>query len=233
MAVLKKKNNYKKHNCMISPLYRVFTLAVLAALLWSCTEDGPAQAVIHTDIGDIKVELYDSTPKHRDNFIKLAKEGFYDSLLFHRVIPGFMIQGGDPNSKNAAPRQTLGDGGPGYTLDAEIGAPHYKGALAAARLGDQQNPERKSSGSQFYIVEGRPINESLLNNMTKQTGMQYTPEQQQQYYERGGYPPLDGQYTVFGEVVEGMDVVSKIAAAPRNSMDRPKEDIRMSVEILD
>ena len=172
-------------------------------------------------------------PEHRDNFVKLAKEGFYDSLLFHRVIPGFMIQGGDPNSKNAAPSQMLGDGGPGYTLDAEIGELHYKGALAAARLGDQQNPERKSSGSQFYIVEGRPINEALLQQMTQQTGMEYSPEQQQKYMERGGYPPLDGQYTVFGEVVEGMDVVSQIAAAPRNNMDRPEQDIRMSVEIVD
>ena len=218
---------------MLTSIPRVLILAVLAAFLLGCGEKGPTQAIIHTEVGDIKVELYDSTPKHRDNFIKLAKEGFYDSLLFHRVIPGFMIQGGDPNSKNAAPSQMLGDGGPGYTLDAEIGELHYKGALAAARLGDQQNPERKSSGSQFYIVEGRPINENLLQQMTQQTGMEYTPEQQQEYMKRGGYPPLDGQYTVFGEVVEGMDVVSQIAAAPRNNMDRPEQDIRMSVEIVD
>jgi len=218
---------------MLTSIPRVLILAVLVAFLLGCGEKDPTQAIIHTEVGDIKVELYDSTPKHRDNFIKLAKEGFYDSLLFHRVIPGFMIQGGDPNSKNAAPSQMLGDGGPGYTLDAEIGELHYKGALAAARLGDQQNPERKSSGSQFYIVEGRPINENLLQQMTQQTGMEYTPEQQQEYMKRGGYPPLDGQYTVFGEVVEGMDVVSQIAAAPRNNMDRPEQDIRMSVEIVD
>ncbi|HKK79677.1 MAG TPA: peptidylprolyl isomerase [Phaeodactylibacter sp.] len=218
---------------MLTSIPRVLILAVLSAFLLSCEQEGPTQAIIHTDMGDIKVELYDSTPKHRDNFIKLAKEGFYDSLLFHRVIPGFMIQGGDPNSKKAAPGQMLGDGGPGYTLNAEIGELHYKGALAAARRGDQQNPERRSSGSQFYIVEGRPINENLLQQMTQQTGLEYTPEQKQRYIEQGGYPPLDGQYTVFGEVVEGMDVVSKIAAAPRNATDRPKADIRMRVEIVD
>jgi len=219
---------------MLTSIPRMLILAVLAAFLLGCEgEEGPTQAIIHTEMGDIKVELYDSTPKHRDNFVKLAKEGFYDSLLFHRVIPGFMIQGGDPNSKSAGPNQMLGDGGPGYTLDAEIGKLHYKGALAAARLGDQQNPERRSSGSQFYIVEGRPINENLLQQMTQQTGLEYTPEQKQRYMEEGGYPPLDGQYTVFGEVVEGMDVVNKIATAPRNAMDRPKEDIRMSVEIVD
>jgi len=214
--------------------FRNLLLASLALLMLGCEQGSEhTHALIHTEFGDIKVKLYNSTPKHRDNFIKLAEEGFYDSLLFHRVIPGFMIQGGDPDSKNAAPGQPLGQGGPGYTLAPEIGELHYKGALAAARKGDSQNPERRSSGSQFYIVEGRPINESLLQNMTQRTGTSYTPEQQQKYIEKGGYPPLDGQYTVFGEVVEGLDVVSKIAAVPRDRMDRPQNDIRMSVEIVD
>lgn len=218
---------------MYKLMNRVAILAIAAATLLGCAKgDETTYALIHTSMGDIKVKLYDSTPKHRDNFIKLAEEGFYDSLLFHRVMPGFMIQGGDPESKNAAPGQMLGQGGPGYTLEAEIGALHYKGALAAARLGGDQNPERRSSGSQFYIVEGRPINEALLQNMTQQMGKTYTPEQQQAYMEKGGYPPLDGEYTVFGEVVEGLDVVNKIATVPTNQANRPNEDIRMSVEIL-
>jgi peptidyl-prolyl cis-trans isomerase B (cyclophilin B) len=214
-------------------LNQIVILVILAVAIIGCEKgDGNTYALIHTSMGDIKVKLYNSTPKHRDNFIKLAEEGFYDSLLFHRVMPGFMIQGGDPDSRDAAPGQMLGQGGPGYTLEAEIGELHYKGALAAARLGDGQNPERRSSGSQFYIVEGRPISEAMLQNMTQQLGTTYTPEQQQTYMEKGGYPPLDGQYTVFGEVVEGLDVVNKIATAPRNQADRPNEDIRMSVEIL-
>ena len=201
-------------------------------LLAACQEKGPARAIISTSYGDITIELLDSTPVHRDNFVKLAKEGFYDSLLFHRVITGFMIQGGDPDSKNAAPGQPLGQGGPGYTLDAEIGAYHYQGAVAAARLGDAQNPERKSSGSQFYIVEGQPMTEQVLNQIEQQLGISYSPEVKQQYIEKGGYPPLDGQYTVFGYVVEGMDVVKEITKVQKDPMNRPNEDIKMSVKII-
>ena len=208
-------------------------LLVLALALAGCDQDPHTYALIQTSYGDVKVKLFNSTPKHRDNFIKLAEQGYYDSLLFHRVIPGFMIQGGDPDSKAAPAGQPLGQGGPGYTLDAEIGELHYKGALAAARLGDNQNPQRRSSGSQFYIVEGRPINEDLLQNMSQQAGINYTEEQKQRYLQEGGYPPLDGQYTVFGEVVEGMEVVSKIATVPRSPMDRPQQDVRMTVTILD
>lgn len=211
----------------------ILSLALLFGLA-SCqpTAQGPTQALISTTYGDIKVELSDSTPVHRDNFIKLAQEGFYDSLLFHRVMPGFMIQGGDPDSRSAAPGTPLGQGGPGYTLDAEIGKVHVQGALAAARLGDGQNPERKSSGSQFYIVEGRPLNEQVLDQLQQQLDIQYTPEQRQAYLEKGGYPPLDNQYTVFGQVLEGMEVVKTIASQPRDPMNRPLEDVRMTVKIL-
>ena len=200
--------------------------------LAQCTQDTGDQqtyALISTEYGDMKVKLYNTTPKHRDNFVKLAEEGFFDSLLFHRVIEHFMIQGGDPDSKNASPDQVLGAGGPGYTLPAEIGALHYKGALAAARLPDRGNPERNSSGSQFYIVDGQPVTEQNLQNI----GKDYTPEQKQRYLEVGGAPILDGDYTVFGEVVEGMDVIDKIAAVPTGKANRPTRDIRMTVKIVD
>ncbi len=205
----------------------------MSLLLWSCNQDSTTYALIETEYGNMKVELYDNTPRHKENFIKLAKEGFYDSLLFHRVIPGFMIQGGDPDSRTAQPGQPLGQGGPGYTIEAEIGAVHTRGALAAARLGNQANPQRESSGSQFYIVAGQKFDENVLNQMQQQTGVQYTPEQRQAYLENGGYPPLDGEYTVFGRVVEGMEVIDKIANVERDRMDRPVKDVRMKVSIID
>lgn len=204
-----------------------------SVMFWSCNLDSTTHALIETEYGNMKVELFNSTPKHKENFIKLAEEGYYDSLLFHRVMPGFMIQGGDPDSRNARPGQPLGQGGPGYTIDAEIGAVHTRGALAAARLSDQANPERKSSGSQFYIVAGQKFDENVLNQIEQQNGIKYTPEQRQAYLEKGGYPPLDGQYTVFGRVVEGMEVIDKIANVQRDQMDRPVEDIRMKVRIVD
>lgn len=210
----------------------IFILFAVTLFFSSC-EKGPTQALISTEFGNITIELFDETPVHRDNFIKLAKEGFYDDLLFHRVIKGFMIQGGDPDSQNAAQGVQLGQGGPGYTLDAEIGKGHHiQGALAAARLGDAGNPERKSSGSQFYIVEGRPINEALLDQIEQNNGITYTPEERQSYIQNGGYPPLDGQYTVFGQVIDGMDVVKKIATVAVDQMKRPTQDVRMSVKIL-
>ena len=208
-------------------------IVFLSLLLGSCNQNSTTYALIETEYGNVKVELYNSTPKHKANFIKLANEGFYNDLLFHRVIPGFMVQGGDPDSKNAQQGQPLGQGGPGYTLDAEIGEIHTRGALAAARLGDQINPERQSSGSQFYIVSGQKLDEAMLNQVEQQNGIQYTPEQRKAYLEQGGYPPLDGAYTVFGQVVEGMAVVDKIATAQRDQMDRPLQDIRMKVSIID
>lgn len=195
---------------------------------------------IHTTMGDIVVKLYDETPIHRDNFLKLVREGYYDGTLMHRVIRGFMIQGGDPNSKGAAPDKMLGGGSPDYTLEAEIreGLYHKRGALAAARKDDKDNPERRSSGSQFYIVWGRTFSprqmEYLVERMKAESpdtgGM--TPSQCEIYATYGGTPHLDGKYTVFGEVVEGLDVVEKIQNVPTNSADRPLEDVVVSMEVM-
>lgn len=207
------------------------TIVMLLMLsLTSCQKDEFTHALISTDLGDIEVILYNSTPLHRDNFIKLANEGFYDSLLFHRVVNGFMIQGGDPDSKNATPGQMLGRGGPGYQIDAEIGAPHLRGTLAAARDG---NPLKRSSGSQFYIVQGRPVTEEALTQMEAQKNIQYNAEQRQVYMQEGGSPFLDNDYTVFGEVISGMEVVDKIAELDTDTNNRPTQDIRMRVRILD
>ena len=233
---------------------------------------------VETSVGDFTVLLYGDTPAHRDNFVKLAKEGFYDGTLFHRVINQFMIQAGDPDSKTAQPGQRLGAGGPGYTLPAEIDYPkhfHKRGALAAARQGDQVNPERRSSGSQFYIVTGNrfiPAQLDAVDAQAKQHFMQnefnrlaqnhieeiramqsagdmaglqalqekligeaeaeveknfvaMTPEMREAYSTVGGSPHLDGQYTVFGEVIDGMDVIDKIEKAETDASDRPTEDI--------
>ncbi len=204
-------------------------LAGLLLMLWwaGCEKDPHTYAVIETDLGDIELMLYNTTPQHRDNFIKLAREGFYDSLLFHRVIPQFMIQAGDPDSKNAPPGQPLGMGGPGYTLPPEIGAPHLRGALAAARMPDQVNPEMRSSGSQFYIVQGRTWTDAELDAIERQNGVHYNEVQRQRYKEEGGAPFLDGKYTVFGEVVKGMEVVDRIAAEATDDKNRPLRDIRI------
>ena len=245
----------------------------------SCYDSIPGPVVeIITSMGDLKVKLYDDTPLHRDNFLKLVSKNFYDSLLFHRVIKDFMIQTGDPKSKNAASGIQLGSGDPGYTIPAEIIYPkHYNkyGALAAARTGDQINPERRSSGSQFYIVTGRKFSEDQLRQMEtqmfqrnlqtyfqnltrqhmdkirelqavndtsgledlrqeliRQTEENVAPEPLPKelindYSNIGGAPHLDAQYTVFGEVVEGMDVVEKIQNVTTDRSDRPVEDIRI------
>jgi len=194
---------------------------------------GPMVKII-TEFGDITLVLYNETPLHRDNFLKLAGEGFYDGVLFHRVINAFMIQGGDPNSKTAQPGQPLGTGGPDYTIAAEIvnGLFHKKGALAAARLGDQQNPERRSSGSQFYIVQGRVWTPEELDRMEQQRGQAFSPEQRQAYTTFGGTPHLDAAYTVFGEVVEGLEVVDRIAAVQTGPGDRPLQDVSMKIVVL-
>ena len=235
---------------------------------------------LETSLGKIVVELYNETPQHRDNFIKLVKEGYYDGVLFHRVIKDFMIQTGDGNSKTAGPETSLGDGDPGYTIEAEFVYPKYfhkRGALAAARTGDQVNPERRSSGSQFYIVTGKVYSSDELQMMTKRMNdvkkqdifrrlitensakidelqnnhdnegiktlqneliqkteaeaaenpFKMTDEQLNAYTSIGGTPHLDGQYTVFGEVVEGMDVVDKIQNTTTGRLDRPTIDIRI------
>ena len=198
----------------------------------SCTGEKVTMAEIETDFGVMKVQLYNSTPAHRDNFIKLANDGFYDDLLFHRVINNFMIQGGDPESKGAPAGKRLGGGGPGYTIPAEIGAPHIKGALSAARQGDAVNPQKASSGSQFYIVHGTPLADERLEFFEKQKNIKYNDAHKAKYLERGGYPGLDGDYTVFGEVVEGLDVIDKIASVQVAPGDRPVEDVKMKVRII-
>ena len=206
-------------------------LLVCVLTVFSCK---PKQELIliETDYGNMKIALYDSAPLHKENFLKLAKEGFYDDLLFHRVINGFMIQGGDPESKDAPANKPLGAGGPGYTLDAEIGAYHFKGTVAAARRGGPGNPEKKSSGSQFYIVQGRPANGAQLEQMASQKGITYSAEDIARYEENGGTPFLDNDYTVFGEVVEGMEVIDKIANVQTAPGDRPIEDVKMKVSVV-
>lgn len=241
---------------------------------------GDALVEIKTSVGDITIRLYGETPKHRNNFLKLVNDGFYNDVLFHRVINKFMIQTGDPESKGAPAGKMLGAGGPGYDIDAEIVYPqffHKRGALAAARQGDEVNPDRRSSGSQFYIVTGKVYNASQLGQMEKQLQMQqmqaifndlasqhrdsimamrrnrdqaglqalqeelvkkteaeaaknpakFTQAQIDAYTTVGGTPHLDGTYTVFGEVVEGMDVVAKIETTATGAQDRPKEDIKI------
>ena len=202
---------------------RLLLLIAGLATLAACQPSGPTHAIISTNLGDVEVMLYPETPGHTQNFIQLANEGFFDSTLFHRVIPGFMIQGGDPTSKGAAPGQTLGMGGPGYMLDAEIGAPHVHGALAAAR--PPNDPEKKSNGSQFYIVTGTLVDDATLDQLERIKNIKYSEAQRQAYRELGGSPSLDQDYTVFGEVISGMDVVEAIAEVETGAYDRPAQDV--------
>ena len=189
---------------------------------------------IETSYGNMVVKLYNETPLHRDNFIKLVKNGTYDGLIFHRVINQFMIQGGDPNSRDAKPGQMLGDGELGYTIPAEFvpGLYHKKGALAAARRGDEVNPQKASSSCQFYIVQGTTWDANRLKMVEQRMGKSFTPEQAEVYATQGGTPFLDGDYTVFGEVVEGMEVIDKIAAVQCGPADRPIEDVKMKMSII-
>lgn len=267
------------------------TLMALFCLYSGCAQKSGNDYVvtIHTPHGKMVAILFDDTPKHKQNFIKLAREKFYDSLLFHRVIEGFMIQGGDPTSRKAKPGENLGNGGPGYTIDAEFTPAHFheRGVLAAARLGDQVNPTKASSGSQFYIVQGRKFsNEELaeleqgINYQRKNNALReilFMPEytalretvikkqqegdvnwlnsffeqsdtlitkvkkdfrrftfsdaQKQAYTTVGGAPHLDGEYTVFGKVISGMDVIDKIAAVLKDPSDRPVVDVPMTITV--
>lgn len=246
------------------------------------------KVLMHTSMGDITLLLYGDTPKHMNNFVKLASEGYYDGLLFHRVISDFMVQGGDPDSRNAQPGKMLGMGDPSYQIDAEILWPrhyHKRGALAAARQGDQVNPERKSSGSQFYIVTGKTLSDAQLDAMERnmaqaakqeifdslarenrdtiialrrardreglallqdslvakteeiarqQSPVKFTDQMRRDYTTIGGTPHLDRAYSVFGEVLDGMDIVDKIQKAETDRNDRPVNDIKiLSIEILD
>ncbi|MFM1745511.1 MAG: hypothetical protein RLZZ630_1448 [Bacteroidota bacterium] len=184
-----------------------------------------------TNLGTMKLKLYKETPLHRANFLKLVQEGFYDSLLFHRVIKDFMIQGGDPQSRNAAPGQPLGSGSIGDRIPAEFVDTifHKKGALAAARDG---NPQKASSSCQFYIVQGKPMNDQEIQMAEQRVGFKFSPAQIEAYKTVGGSPWLDRNYTVFGEVIEGIDVIDKIAAVQTAPGDRPMQDVRMKMRII-
>jgi cyclophilin family peptidyl-prolyl cis-trans isomerase len=268
----------------------IFVFIFLLMAAFSCGNTKPqkeeAQIVIQTEYGNIKIKLYDKTTEHKKNFEKLVNEEFYDGLLFHRVIQNFMIQGGDPDSKNAEPGKMLGGGSSEYTLPAEILPEYYhkRGAVAAARRGGPSNPEKRSSASQFYIVQGRTFsegaldtlemakNQQLINEMMRQQltavqaeieqfkanndrdgfnlkvaeireqvdslidarglGFKFSDEQRKIYTTVGGYPSLDGDYTVFGEVTEGMDVVEKIAAMETDQNNRPLQDVKMEIEMI-
>ncbi len=205
------------------PLIKFVIFALVLTVFAACGNNGQGTTLkIETSKGDITVLLFDETPKHKENFIKLANEDYYAGTLFHRIIQDFMIQGGDPNSKGAGPNVPLGGGGPGYLIDAEIGQPHLRGALAAART---NNPQKASSGSQFYIVTGQSQSEATLNQYETMKGIKYSPAQREAYMAEGGRPDLDMEYTVFGQVLTGMDVVDAIAGAEKARGDRPVEDI--------
>lgn len=203
-------------------------------------KDRRRDVLMETTMGTLVIRLSDRTPLHRDNFIRLVKQHYYDSVLFHRVISGFMIQAGDPNSRRALPHQPLGNGGPGYTIPAEFVPElfHKKGALAAARMGDQVNPERASSGSQFYLVQGRTYSDAGLDSMEAYyfPGRKIDPAYRDQYKSGGGVPHLDQQYTVFGEIVSGLEVIDSIALVPVSKgpdRDRPLMDVRIvSVKLV-
>lgn len=199
------------------------------------TKEKTTMVIISTDLGEMKAVLYNETPLHKENFIKLAKEGYFDGCLFHRVIDGFMIQGGDPDSKAAKPGQMLGQGGPGYTIPAEFKQEliHKKGALAAARMADQVNPQKASSGSQFYIAQGKSYTENELNMLSSRMGKAFNKQQMEAYTTVGGVPFLDYEYTVFGEVVEGLEVIDKIAAVEKDRRDRPVQDIKMTIKVVE
>ena len=222
---------------------RMMTRKLLTALAMAITmsvQGQRQQVVLETTEGNIGIALFDDTPRHRDNFLRLVDEHFYDSLLFHRVIKGFMIQAGDPTSRHAEPGQTLGEGDVGYTLEPELFAPdgqllhhHLRGVVAMAREGDDVNPRRLSSGCQFYIVWGKTFSTKDMQNMQLRLDtmtnnrVKLSEETVRAYRKVGGTPHLDGQYTVFGEVVEGLDVIERIQRAFTDDYDRPVDDVRI------
>jgi cyclophilin family peptidyl-prolyl cis-trans isomerase len=205
-----------------------FVGLLLVVALISCKKADDTYT-IETEYGRMVVKLLDSTPKHKANFIKLVNEGFYDGLLFHRVINGSIIQGGDPMSKTAKPGDHLGGNDVGYKIPAEIGTPHYRGMLAAARQGVEVNPDKESSGSQFFIVQGKSVNDEELGMISAIRNFKYSQPQLDKYHRVGGIPMFDHDYTVFGEVIEGQAVIDKIAEEPTDDYERPKKDIHMKI----
>jgi peptidyl-prolyl cis-trans isomerase B (cyclophilin B) len=212
----------------------ILTTLFTLVLAFSVFSQERVKVKIETVHGEMIAELYNETPTHRDNFIKLVEKGFYDGTLFHRVIPNFMIQGGDPVSKEANPSQQIGNGGPGYTLPAEFNPNliHKKGALAAARMGDAVNPKKESSGSQFYIVEGQVYDAQKMAMIEQRMGVKLSDIQKKAYSSIGGTPHLDGGYTVFGEVIKGLEVITKISNLKRNKNNLPLEKAVMKVSII-
>ena len=225
---------------------KLITIFLLFVFIAACSpfkmgSSGERVVLIKTTEGNIKLKLYNETPLHRDNFVKLVKAKFYDDILFHRVIDEFMIQAGDPDSKKAEPGTKLGSGSVGYTVPAEFRTPklyHKKGALAAARTGDSVNPEKASSGSQFYIVVGKTYNDNQLDqleeNKTRRIGAanndstyMFSQQVREDYKIFGGTPQLDADYTVFGEIISGLGVVEKISRVETDSADRPENDVRI------
>lgn len=217
--------DYRKLGLLI---FSMFWVAVVAA-----KNPNYHYVVIKTEQGDCLLKLYNETPKHRDNFVRLVREGYYEALMFHRVIHNFMLQGGDPDSRYAAQKQALGKGGPGYTIEPEIqeSLVHKKGAVGAAR---DNNPAKRSSGSQFYIVQGRVFTPAALDSLEhfQRNGKKLTAQQRAVYSTVGGTPHLDGEYTVFGELLAGVELIDKVASLETDERDRPLEDVRMSMEVL-
>jgi cyclophilin family peptidyl-prolyl cis-trans isomerase len=236
----KSKDSAAAHNYKRSGNYTVVLRAFKGKKMNETTQkvhiDAPLSCLIEieTEFGTMLAELSNATPLHRDNFIKLAEEGYFDGTLFHRVIADFMIQGGDPNSKDAPAGMPLGSGGPGYTVPAEMrdSLVHVKGALSAARLGDAGNPTKASSGSQFYIVHGKVLDANTLTRIEAAKGIHYTPDQKKAYMEIGGTPFLDREYTVFGHVIKGFDIIDKIAEAQKDPRDRPLKDVKMKIRVI-
>lgn len=215
----------------------LFLLVILISVSTFATrKEKRAQVLFETSMGNIRIELYNETPLHRDNFLKKVKHGFYDGLLFHRVIKDFMVQGGDPTSKNAPKGKMLGDGEDGEMIPAEFALPnifHKRGAIAMAREGDDVNPKRSSSSCQFYIVWGKKFDDEMLTKVQQRLdkmtngAVKIDSTQAEVYKTIGGVPHLDGQYTVFGEVIEGLDVVDKIQQVGTDANDRPLEDVKI------
>lgn len=232
---VKSEETSPEHKYILSGKYKIILKAIKGkkiSIMEKEIDVTPPQDCLlemETTMGVMTIKLYDNTPLHRDNFIKLAESEFLDGLLFHRVIAGFMIQGGDPDSKNATPGSRLGSGGPDYTIPSEISAGnfHVKGALSAARQGDFVNPQKNSSGSQFYIVQGQVTPENQLRNAERSKRIQYSEEDIKKYTTIGGTPQLDNEYTVFGVVITGLDIIDKVAASQTDGSDRPVQDVKI------
>jgi peptidyl-prolyl cis-trans isomerase B (cyclophilin B) len=223
------------HRFLRSGRYKIYLTAFKGkkskTLIKDIILNPPTECLVEmeTNQGDMLIKLYDNTPQHKENFIKLSESGYFNGLLFHRVIKGFMIQGGDPESKDAPAGKRLGMGGPGYTIPAEINKEnfHVKGSLAAARQGDAVNPQKRSSGSQFYIVHGEVVPSNYISMIESQKSLSYPDKVKEKYASLGGTPQLDMDYTVFGEIVDGIKVVDKIATTSTDVANRPHSDMKI------